>query len=61
MAEEKGNTIGREKKNITPAGNVNEFLQKEPDELSDEELTKVSGGMPPKGTLDPTETSGCCG
>jgi hypothetical protein len=42
--------------------NVDEFLQKEPDEVSTDDLAKISGGMRvQKATLDPTETSGCCG
>ena len=40
---------------------ADEFLQKEPDALSEGELAKISGGMAPKATLDPSETSGCCG
>jgi bacteriocin-like protein len=49
----------------TPKGkNEEKFLQKEPAKLSEEELSKVSGGMRKEGmtiSYDPTETSGCCG
>jgi bacteriocin-like protein len=50
--------------NKTPKGKKDEFLQKEPNKLTEEELKKVSGGMRKPAmtqSYDPTETSGCCG
>lgn len=52
MAEEKEKAIEREKKNITPAGANNE------EELSDQDVEKVAGGM--RTQTDSTSTCKQC-